>query len=607
MSFGDVDYQGLFHAIPSLCLILTPDLIICAVTDSYLRATMTRRDEIVGKLIFDVFPDNPGDPSATGVQNLRASLQRVVETRESDTMAVQKYDIRRPDSEGSGFEERYWSPVNHPVLGEDGGLRLIVHRVEDVTEFVHLKAQRAEQSAMSENLKVRVERTETEVYLRAQEVQEANRRLHSVNEALAQRERELTLLQAELEERVKDRTRQLEFAEEERRKLFEQFVHSQKMEAVGRLAGGIAHDFNNLLTIINGCSEMLLDELAPGSTFRVELEQILSAGTRAATLTKQILIFSRKQGIELVPLNLNQSIQEAEELLRRTIGEDIEFVTSLAKDLGRVMSDPGLLHQVIMNLVVNARDAMTNGGRLTIGTSNTELDETYVASHPDVAPGSYIMLAVSDTGIGMSKELLLKVFDPFFTTKAPGKGTGLGLATVYGIVKESHGHVRVYSEPGQGSTFKIYLPRIRNEVEELGESPVTVPLQGGDETILLVEDEDDLRKLTRRILETAGYTVLEASNAGEALLLVEQARARFDLLVTDVVMPKMSGPALARRIASRGQGLTVLFISGFIEHPSLENGELLPGSILLPKPFTKAALLRKVREALAIQQTSAIP
>lgn len=534
---------------------LSPALEIVAVTDAYLAATMTRREAILGRGIFDVFPDNPDDPAVTGQKNLRCSLETVLRTGRPDAMAVQKYDIRRPAAEGGSFEERYWSPLNVPIFGSDGAIRFVLHRVEDVTEFVRLKRQAAEVERLDGEMRARSERMEAEVYERAQQIQEKNQRL------------------------------------------FAQLAQSQKMEAVGLLAGGIAHDFNNLLTLIVGYSELLLDDLKPGDHTHAELEAILGAARRAGALTRQILVFSRRHPAEMVPTDLNRIVREADQMLRRVIGEHIELVIRLEPDLRTVIADPGRIHQVVMNLAINARDAMPAGGRLTITTANQDLDELFAQSHVAVTPGPYAMLTVSDTGCGMSSDVLAHVFEPFFTTKDPGKGTGLGLAMVHGIVEQCRGHVRVYSEEGRGSTFKIYLPETEQKPVILEAKPAA-PEARGTETLLLVEDDDDIRRLTRRILEQSGYSVLECSNAGEALMFVEQGRATAALLLTDIVMPRMSGIQLARRLRSRTPDMKVLFMSGFTEHPTLDDAEFVEGALLIHKPFSRLQLLAKLRELL---------
>jgi len=383
----------------------------------------------------------------------------------------------------------------------------------------------------------------------------------------------------------------------ERRSLEQQVRQSQKLEAVGRLAGGIAHDFNNLLTVIGGTTELMLARLPQSSPLLRNAEEVHKAAVRAGSLTQQLLAFSRKQVMEPRVLDLNGIASGMEKMLRRLIGEDIALSFSCAEDLGRVKVDPGQIEQVIMNLAVNARDAMPSGGRLMIETRNVTLDEAYAGRHISVRPGPYVMLAATDTGIGMPPDVQARVFEPFFTTKGPGKGTGLGLSTVYGIVKQSGGYIWVYSEPGRGTTFKVYLPRVEEEAdrrgdEEAGEVPV------GNETILLVEDEEMVRMVARRMLEKAGYTVIEASGGREALDLLERHPGAIDLLITDVVMPQMNGRQLAGQAGLLRSDMKVLFISGYTDHAIVRSGMLEEGLAFLHKPFSYQAFARKVRETL---------
>jgi signal transduction histidine kinase/ActR/RegA family two-component response regulator len=513
------DFRALFEASPGLYLVLTRDFTIVAVSDAYARATMTKREEILGRGLFEVFPDNPNDPSATGVSNLRASLERVLQNRTPDAMAVQKYDIRRPDSEGGGFEERYWNPVNSPVLGKGGELTYIIHRVEDVTEVLRLQDLGNEQQ-------------------------------------------------------------------------------SQKMEALGRLAGGVAHDFNNLLGVIAGYGELLGKQLHDHPRLSKYCSDILKATERAATLTRQLLAFGRKQVLQPQVLDLNAVVAEVEKMLRRLIGEDILLVTLPGDHLGAVKADPGQLAQVLMNLAVNARDAMPRGGRLTIETANVDLDAIYARSRPGVEPGPHVMLAVSDTGHGMNQEVLDHIFEPFFTTKEAGKGTGLGLATVHGIVKQSGGHIWAYSEPEHGATFKVYLPRV-GEVGAVSAPEKAEPeLPRGAETVLLVEDEVGLREMVRECLEASGYTVLEARQAAHALEIAQAHSGPIHLLMTDVVMPGVSGRKLAQTLAASHPETTVLYMSGYTDDAVVLHGVLAEDVAFLQKPFTIRALVEKVREVL---------
>lgn len=378
----------------------------------------------------------------------------------------------------------------------------------------------------------------------------------------------------------------------------EQLRQSQKLEAIGRLAGGIAHDFNNLLTAIRGYSDLLLHRIDASSPFRRDVEEIQKAGERAAALTRQLLAFSRKQVLQPKVLDLNAVVGNLDRMLRRLIGEDLDLVTVLKPGLWNVQVDPGQVEQVIMNIVVNARDAMPDGGKVTIETGNVALDDRYVRQHPVVKPGDYVLLAISDTGTGMDEETKNRLFEPFYTTKDKGKGTGLGLSTVYGIVKQSGGYIWVYSEIGKGASFKVYLPRYGGSPGEARpeESPVS-PSQGR-ETVLLVEDEAMVRLLVRNILEGNGYTVLEASDGEEAISIGGGHAAPIHLILTDVVMPKMCGREAAETLAPRLPGVKVLYMSGYTDEAIVRHGVLETGIPFLEKPFTPVSLLRKVRQVL---------
>jgi len=384
----------------------------------------------------------------------------------------------------------------------------------------------------------------------------------------------------------------------ERKQLEEQFRHSQKMEAIGRLAGGVAHDFNNLLTIITGYSEMGLAALRPGDPLREVVAQVLKASQRAASLTRQLLAFGRRQVLQPVTLDLNALLSDMEKMLRRLIGEDIELHVCPGAGLWRVKADPGMMEQVVMNLVVNARDAMPSGGKLTIETHNVNLGAAYAETHAEVVPGDDVLLAVTDTGHGMDAAVKAQIFEPFFTTKEAGKGTGLGLATVHGIVKQSGGRIEVYSEPSHGTTFKIYLPRDAGSAPARKSYPGVAQWRRGTETVLLVEDEEGVRALARTVLEMNGYSVLEASAGDQALLLVQQHAGPIHLLMTDVVMPRMSGPQLAERLARLRPTARVLYLSGYTDDAVVHHGILGPDTPFLQKPFGPEALARKVREVL---------
>ncbi len=383
----------------------------------------------------------------------------------------------------------------------------------------------------------------------------------------------------------------------ERKALENELRHAQRMEGIGQLAGGIAHDFNNLLTVITGRSHLAASRLPAADPLRRELELIHRTAERAAALTRQLLAFSRKQVLQPKVVALNDLLGGAITLLKRLIGEHIDLTLAPAADLGHVRVDPGQLEQVIVNLAVNARDAMPDGGQLTLATANVEFDAAYAARHVDVVAGSYVSLSVSDTGTGMTPEVQARIFEPFFTTKGPGKGTGLGLATVYGIVKQSDGHLRVSSAPGSGTTFTVYLPRT-DEPPDAGAAPVAQAIPRGTETILLVEDEAELRELAKEVLEHAGYTVLEAAAAADAMLMARRHAGVIELLLTDVVMPRMSGRALAETIVAERPETRVLFMSGYTDDAILRHGVLEAGVHFLEKPFTPRVLAGKVREVL---------
>ena len=383
----------------------------------------------------------------------------------------------------------------------------------------------------------------------------------------------------------------------EMRQLEVQYRQAQKMEAVGRLAGGIAHDFNNLLTAIIGTTSLVLEDMGLESRARLDIQEIEKAAKRAAGLTRQLLIFSRQQVLEPRALDLNALVGNLEKMLHRLIGADIELRTKQAAALGAVRADPGQLEQAIVNLVVNARDAMPQGGRLTIETADVELDRSYVAGHVPTQPGPYVLLAISDTGVGMDDATKARLFEPFFTTKEPGRGTGLGLATVYGIVKQSGGYIWAYSELGHGTTFKIYLPRVAETPEAPESTTGTATPVGGSETVLVVEDQEEVRKLTKRVLEARGYTVLAARNGAEALEIVGQHPTRIHLMITDVVMPGMNGRELAELACAKRSDLKVLYVSGYTGEAVLQHRLLEPGVAFLQKPFTPDALARKTRQA----------
>jgi PAS domain S-box-containing protein len=392
----------------------------------------------------------------------------------------------------------------------------------------------------------------------------------------------------------------------ERERLTDQLRQSQKMQAVGELAGGVAHDFNNLLMVVKGHAQILLDRIPDGSPLRLSAEQVEKAADRAATLTRQLLAFSRKQVLQPRVLDMNEAVAGMIRMFSRVIGENIDMAFLPGGKLGRVKADPGQIEQVLLNLVVNARDAMPNGGRLTIETSNVELDCGYAATHTSVEPGLYVMLTVTDTGCGMDAATQARIFEPFFTTKGPGKGTGLGLATVYGVVKQSGGYIYVYSEVGRGTTFKIYLPQVVAELDKLSPDSQKKRSVRGSETILFVEDEQSVRELVRDFLAAAGYCMLQASDGTEALKVASAHPGPIHMLITDVVMPHLSGPELATKLSAERPDLKVLFISGYTDDTVFRHGVLEGGVAFLQKPFNLKALSQKIREVIG-EETAKVP
>jgi signal transduction histidine kinase/ActR/RegA family two-component response regulator len=553
------DFKALFEAAPGLYLVLAlPEFRIVAVSEAYLRATMTERGSILGRELFDVFPDNPDDPAADGVRNLRASLERVVQFRRADTMSVQKYDIRKPDAEGGGFEERYWSPRNSPVLGSGGQLTYIIHRVEDVTEFIQLKQRGAEQDRLADRLRERTEQMEAEIFMRAREVEAAKEQLE---------------------------------AEQKLRQV-------QKMEAVGHLTGGIAHDFNNILTVITGLIDILADAVAHDPGLTSVTNMITDAASRGAEVTKHLLAFSRQQPLQPREANLNALVQDTARLLRPSLGEQIEIETSLEPDAWPAFIDPNHLSTALLNLAVNARDAMPDGGKLMLETGNVVLDETYAAANAETRPGEYVMVAVSDTGGGIPKAIRERVFEPFFTTKDTGKGTGLGLSMVYGFVKQSNGHLKIYSEEGHGTSIKLYLPRSSGDMVE-AEPPPIVDAGGGHESILVVEDDPLVRNYVSAQLEQLGYRTMVTANGPEAVAAVDKGFV-CDVLFTDVIMSGgMNGRQVADAVLAKLPATRVLFTSGYTEDAIFHHGRLDPGVTLLAKPYRKADLARMIRQVLA--------
>lgn len=700
-----IDFKALFEAVPGAYLILAPNapvFTIIGVNDAYNRATLTRREEIVGRSLFEVFPDNPDDPHATGESNLRSSLMRVLELHRPDAMAIQKYDIRRPESEGGGFEERHWSPMNLPLLDAQGRLVAIIHRALDVTDLVRLEEESAATDKLAQEQEIIISQmriTNRELARRIEEnerldrerrfaveaqqttadaLQESEVRLRTLAENLPgivfQRvvKRSGEMRESYVSHGVKqylgvepdlfltgqknlldfvhpdDRGRKLAAMKEaaarsqtlviEVRKLKQpeneerwwqvhttpthlgngdlrwdgialditdrkaaqlQLQQAVKMDAVGQLTGGIAHDFNNLLTVILGNAELLAEQLNEDQRLRALAEMTQKAAERGAELTNHLLAFARRQTLEPRVVDVNRLTAGLDVMLRRTLGEAIEIELVRGAGLWPALVDPGQLESALLNLAINARDAMPRGGRLTIETANAFIDDTYAAQQDEVAPGQYVLIAVSDTGTGMDAATIARAFEPFFSTKEVGKGTGLGLSMVYGFVKQSGGHVKIYSELGDGTTVKIYVPRSdagRSAETANGSEKSKEPR--GLETILLVEDDEIVRQHVERQLLDLGYTVITAANGPKAIAELRTGK-HIDLLFTDMVMPGgMNGRELAEAALEQRPGLKVLFTSGYAENAVLHQGRLERGVQLIRKPYRRRDLATKLRQIL---------
>jgi signal transduction histidine kinase/CheY-like chemotaxis protein len=581
------DFQALFESVPGLYLVLRPDLTIVAVSNAYLAATMTSRAEILGRGIFDVFPDNPADPAATGVRNLRDSLERVLRERKPDTMAVQKYDVRRkPDD--TEFEVRYWSPINLPVLDSAGQVAWIIHRVEDVTDFIRLRQLGNENEKHSESLRARLARTEAEIFQRAQEIQEANR-------ALRASEAELTRLNETLERRIAERTRQLEAEIEERQRAQEALRETQKLEAIGRVAGGVAHDFNNLLTVIQGNAELLGEQGEPGAMARA-VDAIMRAAERGERLTRQLLAFSRNQALRPERIDLHQRTDDISELLTRSLRGDIRIALEFADDLWPVECDAGEMELALLNICVNARDAMPAGGLVRVEATNVVLPS---ALHRTVdLAGEFVSIAVSDTGAGIPAGVLAKVFEPFFTTKEIGKGTGLGLAQVRGFAEQAGGTAAIASQVGLGTVVTIYLPRAMRVASD-NDAQRPAPVTKGAGTALVVEDDDAVAETAVKLLAMIGYKATRAQDARTALALLLGGQ-KFDVIFSDIVMPGgMNGLDLARRIRRHFPDLPVLLASGYSQAAAEVARE---GFAIIAKPYRADGLSDAIRRCIADNQ-----
>lgn len=671
------DYRALWEQVPGLYLVLTPSLYIVAVSNAYLAATLTRREEIIGRHLFEVFPDDPKDLTATGTHNLRESLQRVIRTRATDIMPIQKYAIRNPLLDG-GFEERYWNPMNTPVIDDLGNVAYIIHCAEDITRMYCATQQRQEELLEQEAMLIRARNIEAQAYAQIQESEKKLKTLvntildtiidgvitinkrgeiqsynkacvrlfgYSYEEVLGQNvrmlmpepyhsehdgylehynatgEKRIMGVGREVKGRHKDGSvfpMELAVGEADQGGIHafvgiirditerheaeharEQLRQAQKMEALGQLTGGIAHDFNNLLAIILGNLDFMVDRTDKDSPLRSFLMPSIEAAEHGAELTKQLLSFGRKQALQPKIINLNELLHYFTVLVQHTLDERIKVILALESDLWNVNVDPSMLQNALLNLAVNARDAMPGGGKLVFETQNLFLDEDYAENNLDVVPGPYVMVAISDTGIGMSQDVVEKAFEPFFTTKDVGKGSGLGLSMVYGFVKQSTGHIRIYSEVGTGTTIKIYLPRAEGEAN-YAQKPVEPPvcMESKSVLILVVEDNKDVLKLTSSMVESLGYQVLQAETGDEALRLLK-SRDDIELLLTDVMLPgALNGPVLAKQALSLHPGLKVLFNSGYAEHAIMQSGILEAGVNIISKPFRKQELAYSIERVL---------
>jgi two-component system cell cycle sensor histidine kinase/response regulator CckA len=702
------EYQRLFESSPSLWLALLPNdpvFTIVGATDAYLAATMTERGQILNRGIFEIFPDNPDDAGATGVRNLHASLRTVLHTRAADTMAVQKYDIRRPESEGGGFEERFWSPLNVPVFDDDRNVRWIIHRVEDVTEFIRLKEKEAEQARFTERLLLRTEQMESEVFLRAQEVQDANRRLHRANEQLARlREHDSMLARTAIErserryrtlvsasssivwtrnpagffaepqlswnaftgqndeqssgwgwldaihpadrDRVREHwariivtgaTSDLEariwkaetnswchFSEravavtspdgsvqewigaitdiDERRRLEGQLRHTAKLESLGILAGGIAHDFNNLLSGILGNASQALEVMTPRNPAdRAILVDIVAAAERAAHLTRQMLAYSGKGAFEVRDIDLSELVRGISALVQSSVPRNVHLRLELGDRLPFIEADPGQIQQVVMNLIINGAEAIPEGanGSVVVSTTVQHVDEGYAANFDttySLKQGVYVSLEVHDNGSGMTEEVKRKIFDPFFTTKVHGRG--LGLSAVLGIVRGHRGALRVYSQTGDGTTFKVLFPA-KERGADFAPAADNVSLTSKAGLVLVIDDEDLVCNAMKSILERRGFAVAVANDGVAGVQRFRDNPAEIALVILDLTMPKQSGEETLRQLRAIRQDIPVILSSGYSEVEATRRFVGKGLASFLQKPFTMVQLLGAVEAALA--------
>lgn len=664
------DFKGLFEGAPDQYMVLSPSLTIVAFSDAYCRATMIRREDAIGRHLFDVFPDNPDDPTADGVRNLRASLTRVLQYRRPDPMAVQKYDVRRPESQGGGFELRYWACVNTPIFNAADEVAFLLHRAEDVTELIRLQevgetqrdnARRQEQvidqlrstkrflDAVVDNLpnmlfvksypdcrfvlfnragekllgypsETFLGKTDYDFFPQEQAdhfVSNDRRILEKGMPELISEEpvatrhhgtRTLRTIKVPVHDEQGRPEYLLGLSEDitDQKALENQLRQAVKMEAVGQLTGGIAHDFNNLLGVVVGNLDLAMERVTDPA-IRELMGDALNGALRGAELTRRLLAFSRSQPLQPTVIDLNKSLPQMAAMLRRTIGETIEVELHPSTDLWPAMVDSAQVDEAVLNLAINARDAMPRGGKLTIETGNAHLDEEYAARHAEVTPGDYVQLTISDTGSGMSPEVIEHCFEPFFTTKEVEKGSGLGLSMVYGFVKQSGGHIKIYSELGHGTSVKLYFPRASRDAEIAQAVPMSagVPVAAG-QWVLVVEDNPELRAVSVKQLADLGYRTHEAANAHEALELLAR-HADIRILFSDIVMPGgMTGTELAREARHRHPHLRVLLTTGYAARAAANGFHDIGGLELLLKPFRKADLGRKLLALLASRSSESV-
>lgn len=711
-SFPTPDFRILFESSPELYLVLNPDpkFTIVAASNAYLKATMTKRSEILGRGLFEIFPDNPNDPTANGVQNLRLSLEKVRKDHIADTMGVQKYDIRRPLSEGGQFELRYWNPVNSPVFGPTNELTYIIHCVEDVTDIInHNQQELNKKDALANQLKVRTEQMENEIHLHAQELQAANKCLLEVQRELEIRveQRTAELLKAntflteqvaklkQAEDRIREQAALLDKTQDailvldlnnqiifwnksaeriygwqpseiiekngdilfskkqiskfkdiphlvdetgewigqlnhidkegreiivesrwvlvkdelgqpqsyliantditEKQKLAEQFLRAQRMESIGALAGGIAHDLNNILSPILMGMHLVSNKITDEKILRI-VKVLEESAQRGVEMVKQVLSFARGVEEARAIIQLKSLITDIKKMFSETFPKDIEIEAILDKDLWAISGDATQIYQVLMNICVNARDALPKGGKIIIKAENIMIDEHYALMNSEAKPGQFVLITIEDNGTGIPAEVIHKIFEPFFTTKELGKGTGVGLSSALAIVKNHGGFINVYSEIGKGTRFKIYLPIvIVNEPHILMEAQAKM-LRGQGELILVVDDEVSIRQITQVTLEAYGYEVITANDGTEAVAIYARNLGRVKLVLMDMMMPNLDGHATTKILKKLDAQVKIVCTSGFVA--TGKPIEELGVNSFLTKPYTAMRLLETISEVL---------